>query len=147
MSLANVWLDTLGDGLIRADAIIGVRTHPTPVIAGKLSRWLLDVVLAAPTGSGLTDSWALGPLHRTLIQTDRQPLDAPQQLVRLLAQLDATNAAGIVTTSGGPAPTSNPTGSKRAPKPPPCGFATRHSPPPKQAATTTPTTSNLRPAP
>jgi hypothetical protein len=108
MSLANVWLDTLGDGLIRADAIIGVRTHPTPVIAGKLSHWLLDVVLAAPTGSGLTDSWTLGPLHRTLIQTDRQPLDAPQQLVRLLAQLDATNAAGIVTTSAGPAPHKQP---------------------------------------
>jgi hypothetical protein len=29
MILANVWLDTLGDGLIRADAIIGVRAHPT----------------------------------------------------------------------------------------------------------------------
>jgi hypothetical protein len=50
-----VWLDTLGDGLIRADAIIGIRTHPTPVIAGKLSHWLLDVVLAATTGSGVTD--------------------------------------------------------------------------------------------
>jgi hypothetical protein len=116
MSLANVWLDTLGDGLIRADAIIGVRTHPTPMIAGKLSRWLLDVVLAAPTGSGVTDSWTLGPLHRTLIQTDRQPLDAPQQLVRLLAQLDATNAAGIVTTSGGPAPHKQPNRVEKGPE-------------------------------
>jgi hypothetical protein len=116
MSLANVWLDTLGDGLIRADAIIGVRTHPTPVIAGKLSHWLVDVVLAVSTGSGLTDSWALGPLHRTLIQTDRQPLDAPQQLVRLLAQLDATNAAGIVTTSAGPAPHGQPNGVEQGPE-------------------------------
>jgi hypothetical protein len=37
MSLANVWLDTLGDGLIRADAIIGVRAHcrETLPLAGR----------------------------------------------------------------------------------------------------------------
>jgi hypothetical protein len=66
---------------------------------------LLDVVLAASTSSGLSDSWILGPLHRTLIQTDHEPRDAPGQLVRLLAQLDATNAVGVVTvTPGEPEP-------------------------------------------
>jgi hypothetical protein len=97
VSLTNVWLQTLADGLVRADRIVGVHSHPTPSLAGKPSRWLLDVVLPAPTGSGQPDSWAMGPLHRTVIQTDRQQYDAPGHLVRLLAQLDSTNAAGIIT--------------------------------------------------
>ena len=61
MTLSNVWLETLGDGLIRADTVIGVRAHPTPAIAGKRSRWLLDVALPASTGSGLTDRPSFGP--------------------------------------------------------------------------------------
>lgn len=99
MSLTNVWLETLADGLIRADRIVGVHSHRTPSLAGKPSRWLLDVVLPGATGSGQHESWAIGPVHRTVIQTDQHPGDAPQHLVRLLAQLDSTNAAGIVTTS------------------------------------------------
>jgi hypothetical protein len=112
MSLTNVWLDTFADGLIRADIVVGVRTHRTPAIAGKPSHWLLDVVLPANTGSGLSDSWVLGPLHRTLIQTDHEPHDAPRQLARLLAQLNATDATGVVTTSLGelePDPDTTPT--------------------------------------
>jgi len=99
MSLTNIWLDTLADGLIRADVIVGVHAHRTPAITGKPSRWLLDVVLPASTGSGRHDSWVIGPVHRTLIQSDREPGDAPQQLVRLLAQLDAANAEGIISTA------------------------------------------------
>lgn len=99
MTLTNVWLETLADGLIRADLIVGVHSHRTPSLAGKPSRWLLDVVLPGATGSGQHDSWTMGPVHRTVIQIDEHPRDAPQHLVRLLAQLDATNAGGIITTS------------------------------------------------
>jgi hypothetical protein len=35
MELTNVWLRTLGDGLIRADQIVGALTHRTPAVAGK----------------------------------------------------------------------------------------------------------------
>jgi hypothetical protein len=109
MSLTNVWLDTLADGLIRADVVVGVHAHRTPAITGKPSRWLLDVVVPASTGSGRQDSWVIGPAHRTLTQTDWEPSDAPQQLVRLLAQLDAANGEGIISItvvpdSGGSAP-------------------------------------------
>src|SRR5581483_9495378 len=75
----------------------------TPAVAGKPSRWLLDVVLPTAMGSGQGELWAVSPVHRTLIQTDDPPRHAPQRLARLLAQLDAINAAGIVTvTAAGP---------------------------------------------
>lgn len=99
MGLTNVWLCTLADGLVRADQVIGVRTHRTPSATGKPSHWLLDVVLPTGIGGGHTQDWALGPVHRTLIQTSAEPAGACEQLVRLLAQLDAINAAGIITTS------------------------------------------------
>lgn len=112
MALTNVWLRTLGDGLIRADQIVGVHAHPTPAGAGKPSHWLLDVVLPAGVGGGQTDSWVIEPLHRTLIQTSTEPVHAGDHLVRLLAQLDATNASGLINASigarpdnGGPATT------------------------------------------
>jgi hypothetical protein len=38
-------------------------------------------------------------LHRTLVQTSHQPGDAPTVLARLLAQLDAINAAGVITAA------------------------------------------------
>ena len=101
MSLSNVWLTTLADGLIRADFVIGIHTHETPSVTGKRSHWLLDVVLATSNGVGQQDSWMVSPLHRTLIQTEERPVDAPQHLARLLAQLDSTNAAGVVTCSVG----------------------------------------------
>lgn len=98
MSLTNVWLDTLADGLVRADQVIGVQTHRTPALTGKASRWLLDVVLPGTTGSGQATGWTTGPVHRTLAQTNDNPGEAPPTLIRLLAQLDTTDAAGIITT-------------------------------------------------
>ena len=99
MGLSSVWLQTLGDGLIRADQIVGVHARRTPAITGKPSHWLLNVVLPLSTGSGQPDTWVTSPLHRTLIQTSHEPLDAPEHLTRLLAQLDAVNAAGTITAT------------------------------------------------
>jgi hypothetical protein len=104
MALTSVWLRTLGDGLIRADQIVGVHAHPTPAGAGKPSHWLLDVVLPAGVGGGQAGTWTVEPLHRTLIQTCTEPVDAGDHLVRLLAQLDTTNASGVITASVGPRP-------------------------------------------
>jgi hypothetical protein len=62
----------------------------------------IDVVLPASIGSGARGEWNLTILHRNLIQTWQQPRSAGPGLVWLLVQLDATDAAGIVTTSRGP---------------------------------------------
>jgi len=102
VSLANVWVQTWADGLVRADQIVGIEAHPTPAVAGKPSRWLVDAVLATPVGSGALDHWGITALHRTLIQTGREPRDAPQALARLLAQLDLVSAAGVITVSAEP---------------------------------------------
>lgn len=98
MSLTNVWVETLADGLLRADQITGISAHRTPDITGKPPHWLLHVVLPAPVGSGTRDEWDVGVLHRTLAQTPNHPGDAPAELARLLSQLDITNAAGIIST-------------------------------------------------
>jgi hypothetical protein len=97
MSLSNVWLQTQGDGLVRADQVVGVDAHQTPALTGKPARWLLDIVLATPVGSGQRGDWGIDALHRTLVQTSEPPGDAPAELARLLSQLDAINGAGIVT--------------------------------------------------
>jgi hypothetical protein len=104
VSLTNVWLATSADGLVRADQIIGIDAHLSPELAGKPSHWLLDVVLAVPAGGGHRDGWDVGALHRTVVQTDRSPGDAPVQLARLIAQLGAVGAAGLITAHplGGP---------------------------------------------
>ncbi len=106
MSLSNAWLQTQGDGLVRADQVVGIDAHQTPALTGKPGRWLLDVVLATPVGSGQRGDWGIDALHRTLVQTSQPPEDAPAELARLLSQLDAINAAGIVTVvrhgQGGP---------------------------------------------
>jgi hypothetical protein len=99
MSLTNVWLQTLRDGLVRADQLAGINAHQTPAVTGTPSRWLLDVVLPATTGSGTPEQWGITTLHRTLIQTTQDPGQAPAALARLLAQLDTVSAAGIITTS------------------------------------------------
>ncbi|GAA1290968.1 hypothetical protein GCM10009609_68920 [Pseudonocardia aurantiaca] len=99
MSLSNAWLQTQGDGLVRADQVVGIDAHQTPALTGKPGRWLLDVVLATPVGSGQRGDWGIDALHRTLVQTSQPPEDAPAELARLLSQLDAINAAGIVTVS------------------------------------------------
>ena len=96
MSLSNVWVQTLGDGLIRADQIAGIDAHQTPGVRGAPSRWLLDVVVSTPVGSGTREGWSVTALHRTLVQTPTDPGTAPAALARLLAQLDAISAAGIV---------------------------------------------------
>ena len=66
MSLTSVWLQTLGDGLVRADQVVGVDVHQTPALTGKASHWLLDVVLPTPIGSGARGEWDITIVHRTL---------------------------------------------------------------------------------
>jgi hypothetical protein len=99
VSLTNVWVQTLGDGLVRADQITGIDAHRTPALSGKPSRWLLDVVLSASIGSGTREGWGVTVLHRTLIQTAEDPGRVPAALARLLAQLDLASTAGVITTS------------------------------------------------
>ena len=99
MGLCRVWLQTLGDGLVRADQITGIDAHQTPALTGKPARWLLDVVLAVPIGSGHREGWNVTALHRTVIQTGHDPSAATPALARLLAQLDVINAAGIISAS------------------------------------------------
>lgn len=99
MSLTNVWVQTQGDGLVRADQVVGIDAHQTPALSGKPPRWLLDVVLSASIGSGTREGWGVTVLHRTLLQTSEDPGDAPAALARLLAQLDLVNAAGLITAS------------------------------------------------
>ena len=99
MSLTSVWLQTLGDGLVRADQVSGIDVHQTPALTGKAPHWLLDVVLPTSIGSGARGEWNVTVLHRTLVQTSEDPGNASSVLARLLAQLDAINAAGIIITS------------------------------------------------
>jgi hypothetical protein len=44
VSLSNVWVQTLGDGLVRADQVTGIDAHQTPALTGKPSRWLLGAM-------------------------------------------------------------------------------------------------------
>lgn len=97
MSLHSVWIRTLGDGLIRADQVIGITTHRTPSLTGKPGHWLLTAALSVPTGSGNADGWDLTSLHRTLLQTDTEPRHAPEALARVLATLAGSGTAGILT--------------------------------------------------
>jgi hypothetical protein len=100
MGLAKVWVRTLSDGLLRADQIVGLTAHATPSLPGKAPRWLLDVTLAVPAGSGVDGSgWDIGILHRTLVQTPGEPVGAPEALARILARLDEPGTAGIITPS------------------------------------------------
>ncbi len=96
MGLTNVWIATLSDGLLRADQVVGLTAHATPALTGKPPRWLLDVTLRVPAGSGRVDGWDVGILHRTLIQTPAEPVGAPEALARLLARLDREDAAGLI---------------------------------------------------
>ncbi|WP_197319835.1 hypothetical protein [Saccharomonospora sp. NB11] len=98
MGLENVWVATLTDGLVRADFVAGVQTHQTPALTGKPSRWLLDITLAVPAGSGTKDGWEVSDLHRTLAQTDAYPGRAVEELARTLDRLRRQDAAGILRT-------------------------------------------------
>lgn len=102
MSLTNVWLRTLGDGLVRGDQVVGIDVHQTPQLTGKRSHWLIDIVLPASVGNGMRGEWDITVLHRTLVQTSQPPGDAATALARLLAQLDAADAAGVVRVSAHP---------------------------------------------
>ena len=98
MGLDKVWIQTLSDGLLRADQVVGLTAHATPSLPGKAPRWLLDATLAVAAGSGAGGSgWDIGILHRTLVQTADEPAEAPEALARLLAELDQPGTAGIVT--------------------------------------------------
>jgi hypothetical protein len=97
VGLSNVWIQTPADGLVRADQVTGIDAHQTPALTGKPSRWLLDVILAMPIGSGGREVWTITALHRTLIQTTEEPAGAATALARLLAQLDLISAAGVIT--------------------------------------------------
>ncbi|WP_410672499.1 hypothetical protein [Amycolatopsis sp. cmx-4-68] len=100
MALDKVWVRTLSDGLLRADQIVGLTAHATPSLPGKSPRWLLDVTVAVPAGSGAGGGgWDIGILHRTLVQTPAEPAGAPEALARILARLDEPGTAGIVTPS------------------------------------------------
>jgi hypothetical protein len=37
-------VQTLGDGLVRADQVTGIDAHQTPALTGKPSRWLLGAM-------------------------------------------------------------------------------------------------------
>jgi hypothetical protein len=99
MSLTNVWLRTLDDEIIRADQVVGIHSHYTPALVGKPACWLVDVFLLTPLGNGRPDGRGISALHRTLIQTPHAPTGAPATLARLLAQLDAIHATGVITTT------------------------------------------------
>lgn len=97
MALDKVWVRTLSDGLVRADQIVGLSNYQTPDLPGKVSHWLLDATLAIPAGSGLGDGgWDINALHRTLLQSSVEQVDAPDDLARLLAGLDTADTTGIV---------------------------------------------------
>jgi hypothetical protein len=96
VSVGNLWLQMLDSSLVRADQVTEITLHQTPDVAGKPSRWLLDIAVAVPVGAGDSGGWHTGPLYRTLAQTDQAPHGAPAALARLLAQLDGVDAAGIV---------------------------------------------------
>lgn len=97
MGLQRVWIETLDAGLVRADQVVEVRAHQTAAFSGKPARWLVDVVLPVGQGAGTAGQWNLGACHRTLVQTADEPEGAAARLVRLLWQLDESDAAGIVS--------------------------------------------------
>ncbi|NIJ12063.1 hypothetical protein FHU38_002407 [Saccharomonospora amisosensis] len=97
MGLKNVWISTLSDGLIRADQVVGIESHRTPELTGKVSRWLLDVTLAVPAGSGNTDGWDVAELHRTLAQSDTEPRGVPGELARTLDRLGEEDEGGVLS--------------------------------------------------
>ncbi|WP_034273266.1 hypothetical protein [Haloechinothrix halophila] len=97
--MRHIWIRTFSDGLVRADQVIGITAHRTPSIVGKPSRWLLDLALAVPAGSGTTEGWDLADLHRTILQTDWEPRGASQSLAKLLHELSGTDKAGVIRTT------------------------------------------------
>lgn len=94
--LRHIWIRTFSDGLVRADHVVGITAHRTPSIVGKPSRWLLDIALGVPAGSGTTEGWDLADLHRTILQTDWEPRGAADSLAKLLHRLSSEHRAGVI---------------------------------------------------
>lgn len=103
MSLSRVWIETLDDGLVRADQVVQVLAHQTAAFAGKPGRWLLDVVLPVSQGAGAGGQWHVAASHRTLLQVSAEPRGAARRLTGLLYTLDTDDASGIVTAEHVPA--------------------------------------------
>jgi hypothetical protein len=97
VGLSRMWIQTLDDGLVRADHVVEILAHRTASFAGKPARWLLDVATAASQGAGTAAQWNLGASHRTLAQTADEPRGAARRLARLLCDLDTRDAAGIIS--------------------------------------------------
>lgn len=104
MGLDKVWIRTIADGLLRADQIIGLDIHTSPLGTGRAPHWLLDASLDVPTGGGGDEGWNLTLLRRTLLQTETEPVAAEETLARLLASLSDVDASGIITPTTAPAP-------------------------------------------
>ena len=91
---------TLIDGLVCVGQVVGIDATRPPPLTGKPTYWVdrrgaayVDRQRSARRGN-------LTILHRNLIQTWQQPRSVGPVLRWLLVQLDAINAAGIVTTRG-----------------------------------------------
>lgn len=97
MGLAKVWVRTFTDGLIRADQIVGLSTHPTPALSGKPAHWLVDATLAVSVGSGGAEGLNISALHRTLLQARTEPIGALEAFAQLLSRLHDRDPAGIIT--------------------------------------------------
>jgi hypothetical protein len=97
MGLAKVWVRTFTDGLIRADQIIALSVHPTPVLSGKPTHWLVDATLAVSVGSGGQEGLNISALHRTLLQTRTEPVGALEAFAQLLSRLHDHDPSGIIT--------------------------------------------------
>jgi hypothetical protein len=74
----SMWLQTLGDGLVRADQVARINAHQTPALSGKPSHWLLDVVLPAQVGSGTGGAWRI----KSLLSSEKRPAVDPRVCFR-----------------------------------------------------------------
>jgi hypothetical protein len=93
---------TLIDGLVCVDQVVGIDATRPPPLTGKPTYWVDRRGAACVDRQRSARRGNLTILHRNLIQTWQQPRSVGPLLRWLLVQLDAINAAGIVTTSRGP---------------------------------------------
>jgi hypothetical protein len=82
VSLTSVWMQTAPDGLVRTDQVIGIEAHQTPALTGKPARWLLDVVLPVPIGSGTRQGHAGFRAAVAVVAATRHGPDRDPELVR-----------------------------------------------------------------
>lgn len=103
--MTKVGVRTFTDGLIRADQIIGLSTHPTPALSGKPAHWLVDTTLAVSVGSGGAEGLNISALHRTLLQTRTEPIGALEAFAQLLSRPRATAGRAGWSSTSRPSPT------------------------------------------